>query len=165
MTHTILFLHSVGDQPDRWTEVINHLPAHVTPLLANVTGPEGLGNVEKLLDKHEARQVDVVADGTGAVTALQLVGNGRVDKLVLLNPTLGLDRIRQVLAWTPKFLLRRRGIDKDEAMATLAEVPKFSNPTLVLGGNADFVPDHADVRDLPDHASGLVAVALEFFDS
>lgn len=151
MTRNVVFLHTAGTQPDSWVGVVNALPPGVTPWLPNVSTGDldsQFADVEKLLDRNELRDVALVAFGTGAPAAVLLAARQphRVDSLVLASPLLHVDPDRtqamaRALKWVPGFLLKRRGMDKREMLARLAEGPvhepvaalaEITAPTLLL---------------------------------
>ena len=163
MTRDVVFLHSAGRQPDSLTGLVNALPGEVRPWLANLTGQsldEQLRTVESLLDKHELRDVDVVGFGTGAAVAVRLAARQphRIGRLVLVSPLLHADEkrvkaARRALKILPGVLLRRRGVDKQEAFARLEENPAAElagvrAPTLVLA-------DAATLRQAEQTRAGL----------
>ena len=151
MRTDIVFLHAAGTQPDSWTEVIRHLPAHVTPWLPNL-GPGTFNDhralVESYLDRNELRSVILVGHGMGALVAAAVAADQprRVTRLVLSQPQLHFDtgeikaRIRAFKV-LPKFLLKRAGFDKQAAIEGLEQareidlrddVAAITAPTLVL---------------------------------
>ncbi|MDR7330332.1 alpha/beta fold hydrolase [Corynebacterium guangdongense] len=147
----LLLLPDAGRQPDSLTGLVNALPGEITPWLVNLTGQSldgQLRTVESMLDKHELRDVDVIAFGTGAAVAVRLAARQphRIGRLVLVSPLLHADEkrvaaARRALKVLPGFLLRRRGVDKQEALARLEEDPAAElagvrAPTLVLADAA-----------------------------
>lgn len=151
MSRNVVFLHTAGTQPDSWVGVVNALPAEVTPWLPNLSTGDlnaQLAGVEKLLDRNELRDVALVAFGTGAPVAVLLAARQphRVNSLVLASPLLHVDpaRVRamtRAVKWTPGFVLKRRGMDKQDMLARLkdgpandpaAELAEVTAPTLLL---------------------------------
>ncbi len=147
----VLLLSDAGRMPDSLTGAVNALPDRLRPWLANLTGQsldEALHTVESLLDKQELRVVDVVGFGTGAAVAVRLAARQphRIGRLALVSPLLHADAkkveaARRALKVLPGFLLRRRGVDKRQALARLEEDPAaelagVTAPTLVLADAA-----------------------------
>lgn len=145
-TRHLVFVGPPGELPDSWTEVINELPPTVKAWLPRISG-DPVGTIEALLDKQELRKVDVVAYGAGALAACMFVARQphRVATVVLVDPELGMDErsqknARRALRWTPGFLLRRRGLDKQHLLDSLdkaaAEVASVAAPVIILGESA-----------------------------
>lgn len=162
-TRHIVFLGPPGELPDSWTGVINELPKNVKPWLPNLAGAP-VANIEALLDKQELRSVEIVAYGAGAVAASLFTARQphRVRALVLVDPVLGMDekaqkQARRTLRFLPGFLLRRRGLDKQELIAGIdsaaAEVRGITAPVTVVG-QGDQAQAAAEVLGVSTQAGG-----------
>ncbi len=181
-TVDVVFLHPAGRQPDSWTGVVRSLPAEVKPWLPNL-GRGGVEEqraaVESFLDRNELRRVVLVGHAMGAVTAVAVAAAQpqRVTGLVLSQPQLFFDpaRIRgqiRAMKFLPRFLLRRLGVDKASAIASLEQVARvdlrekaaaITAPTLILATtteqvslkaaeqSAELIPD-AVVKKVPGMA-------------
>lgn len=129
MSTNLVLLHPMGRMPDTYTGVVQELPADVTPWLPNLSVgsiDDQCRTLEDYLDRHELRSVILFGHGTGALVAAQfaLAQPNRVTRLLLSDAPLRTDEKTintqmKALRLIPRFLLRRRGIDKDEAMESL----------------------------------------------
>lgn len=139
----VVFIGAPGDLPDVWTEVINHLPATTRGWPVANTG-QPVDNLEQVLDKQELRDVAIVAAAGGAVPASLFAARQpqRVNKLVLVNPILGLDAktistTRKMLRFLPNFLFKRRGTSKKEVIDGMVraheELKGVAAPVVVYG--------------------------------
>lgn len=148
----IVFVATAGRMPDTWTEVVRALPADFTPGLPNlaVTG------LEQYLDRQELRRVVLVGHGTGALAALALARTQpqRVSHLVLaeIPDTAPTARAVRLL---PRFLLRRRGVDKQAMLDSLATAADLDAPVPTLVTGATYTSD----------AAGFVAEIREFLSA
>lgn len=122
LANNVVFIGAPGDLPDVWTDVINHLPAGVKAWPVSNSG-KPVENMEQVLDKQELRKVTVVALAGGAVPATLFAARQpqRVQKLVLVDPILGLDKktistTRKMMRWIPGFMFKRRGTTKKEVI-------------------------------------------------
>ncbi|RNE49906.1 alpha/beta fold hydrolase [Corynebacterium alimapuense] len=125
----LVLLHPAGRMPDTFTGVVRTLPPEIKSWLPNL----GIGSLssqqqtaEEFLDRNELRRVILAGHGTGAqiAAAISLAQPKRVSHLVLSQPQLRVDEKEldtqlKAMKLVPKFLLRRRGIDKGELMASL----------------------------------------------
>lgn len=148
----VVLLHPAGRMPDTWTEVVRALPADWKPWLPNLgTGSPALQRVvaEQYLDRQELRKVVLVGHGTGALVAAGIAQDQphRVSHVVLSGLPKPEEAHLKAAKLLPKFLLRRRGVDKRALVDSLTEarelhVDAISAPTLLLGApGADYLAD------------------------
>lgn len=161
---TLVLLHPAGRMPDSYTGVVQALPAGITPKLPHLdpgTPAEQQRAVESFLDKNELRRVALAGHGTGALVAagLAVAQPTRVSHLILSEPILAVDEemVRaqlRAMKLVPKFLFRRRGMDKDQALAALesargtdlrAAVAGLDIPVLVFTSTTSPLSDAATV--------------------
>lgn len=161
---TLVLLHPAGRMPDSFTGVVQALPAGITPKLPHLgpgTPAEQQRAVEAFLDRNELRRVALAGHGTGALVAagLAVAQPTRVSHLILSEPILAVDEeiVRaqlRAMKLVPKFLFRRRGMDKDQALAALesargtdlrAAVAGLDIPVLVFTSTTSPLSDAATV--------------------
>lgn len=161
---TLVLLHPAGRMPDSYTGVVQALPAGITPKLPHLgpgTPAEQQRAVEAFLDRNELRRVALAGHGTGALVAagLAVAQPTRVSHLILSEPILAVDEemVRaqlRAMKLVPKFLFRRRGMDKDQALAALesargtdlrAAVAGLDIPVLVFTSTTSPLSDAATV--------------------
>lgn len=128
MTENLVLLPGLGQLPEIWTGVINQLPHGLRPKLPMVQGnlDVQVAQLQDYLQKHELTRFYLGGHGTGAMVAVQFAAAAphRVSGLVLSDPQLKPDetRLRQTrtaLKMVPKFLMKRRGMNKDELLGQL----------------------------------------------
>lgn len=158
----VVFLHSAGQMPDTWTGVVRSLPADWKPWLPNL----GAGSpaqqrliAEQYLDRQELRKVVLVGHGTGALVAAGVAKEQphRVSHVVLSGLPRPEESHVKAARLLPKFLLRRRGVDKGAFVESLTEareldVASLTAPTLLL--------DDADHLTDPDRFVAEIAAFL-----
>ncbi|GAB2510618.1 Haloalkane dehalogenase [Corynebacterium atrinae] len=135
MNTNLVLVHPAGLMPDTFTGIVQELPADVKPWLPNLAVGsinDQCRTLEDYLDRHELRSVILFGHGTGALVAAQLAlaQPNRVSRLLLSDAPLRTDEKTinaqmKALRLIPRFLLRRRGIDKDEAMESLESLRDF----------------------------------------
>ncbi|WP_018297280.1 alpha/beta fold hydrolase [Corynebacterium lubricantis] len=146
----VVFLGSAGQLADSWAGVVGHLTEKpYIPVLEGNSFHQRADALEDYLDKHELRRPTLVGHGIGAMTALQVAARRPVERLVLSNPQLTLDKNavdkqKKALKWVPKFMLKSVGADKEQFRAALDEAGQIDlrreamlveAPTLVLGAD------------------------------
>ncbi|MGP6174676.1 alpha/beta fold hydrolase [Corynebacterium sp. A21] len=143
MTENLILLSGAGQLPEVWTEVVNQLPAGVKPRLPLLSGgfPEQLEGLRDHLQRHEIGYCYLGGHGQGAMLALRFAATypSRVRGLVLADPMLRLGekelkQTRSALKLMPKFLLRRRGLDKEALLGQLDDAA-----SLDLGGDLEAI--------------------------
>lgn len=157
----IVLLHPAGLMPDTWTGVVRSLPAGWKPWLPNL----GAGSpaeqrlaAEQYLDRQELRKVVLVGQGTGALVAADIAKDQphRFSHVVLVGLPRPEEAHVKAAKLLPKFLLRRRGVDKDALVDSMTaardfDVAAIPAPTLLL--------DDIDHRTDP---AGFVARIADF---
>lgn len=138
MTETthVVFLHSAGQMPDVWAPVVNVLPAGWKPWLPNLA----LETVEQYLDKQELRDVVLVGHGTGALSAVEVA---RTQPHRVSHLAVSAVPDTRMLTRLPAWLLRRRGVDKQELLATAAALRDLDVPVPAVRVAADPAADPA----------------------
>lgn len=163
-TTTLVLLHPAGRMPDTFTGVVQALPAGITPKLPNLgtgTPAEQQQAAETFLDRNELRRVALAGHGTGALVAagLAVAQPRRVSHLILSEPVLAVDEEMvsaqlRAMKLVPKFLFRRHGMDKDQALASLESargtdlrgaVESLDIPVLVFTSTTSPLRDAASV--------------------
>ncbi|MGD7001506.1 alpha/beta fold hydrolase [Corynebacterium halotolerans] len=128
MTENLVLVPGAGQLPEVWTGVINQLPHGVVPKLPTLRGglDEQVEQLQDYLQKHELTSFYLGGHAVGAMVAVRFAAAfpKRVRGLVLSDPQLRLDetqlkQTRSALKFLPKFLLRRRGLDKAELLHQL----------------------------------------------
>jgi pimeloyl-ACP methyl ester carboxylesterase len=157
----IVLLHPAGMMPDTWTGVVRALPTGWKPWLPNlgaVSPVEQRRVAEQYLDKQELRKVVLVGQGTGALVAAGIAKTQphRVSHVVLAGLPRPEEAHVRAVKLLPRFLLRRRGVDKDALVDSVAaardlDVAGITVPTLLL--------DDTDHRTDP---AGFVARIADF---
>lgn len=156
----VVLLHPAGLMPDTWTGVVRALPADWKPWLPNL-GPGSPAQqrraAEQYLDRQELRKVVLVGHGTGALVAAGIAGDQphRVTHVVLSGLPRPEESHVKAARLLPRFLLRRRGVDKDALLASLDEargldVADIAAPTLLL--------------DAPDYSADPARFVAEISD-
>lgn len=148
----IVLLHPAGLMPDTWTDVVRSLPADWKPWLPHLgAGPPAQQRVvtEQYLDRQELRRVVLVGHGTGALVAAGIAKQQphRVSHVVLSGLPRPEESHVKAAKLLPKFLLRRRGVDKGALVDSLAEardldLAGITAPTLLID-DADYSADPA----------------------
>ncbi|QGU05591.1 alpha/beta fold hydrolase [Corynebacterium comes] len=146
----VVLLHPAGLMPDTWTGVVRALPADWKPWLPNLgTGSPAQQRIvaEQYLDRQELRKVVLVGHGTGALVAAGIAKDQphRVSHVVLSGLPRPEESHVKAAKLLPKFLLRRRGVDKGALVESLTEarnldVAGIAAPTLLLD-DADHLTD------------------------
>lgn len=174
MVTNLVLLHPARRMPDTFTGVVQTLPAGIKPWLPNLGSgsvSEQQHIVESYLDRNELRTVVLAGHGTGALVAasLAVAQPQRVSHLILSQPQLSLDEAQltaqiRALKMLPKFLLRRRGIDKDASIKVLEsvrgvdiaeQVAALTQPILVL--------DTEDAKPVPGATTVTVERSANFW--
>lgn len=128
MPDTLVLLSGPGQLPEVWTGVVNELPHGVTPKLPATEGTldQQLLQLHDYLQKRELTSFYLGGHGMGSMVAVKFAAANplTVRGLVLSDPQLRVDRTqlkqaRTGLRLVPKFLLRRRGADKDDLLRQL----------------------------------------------
>lgn len=153
MVNNIVFISQPEELADAYTDVVNSLPGdlelrpRIIPWSGGLTGSQM--EVEKTLDKHELRQVTLVAGGYAAHVALMVAASQppRINRVILVSPTVKFDsktakRLTSILKFTPGFMFKNRNkadlieeIKQGASEDHVTEYAKVTTPTLII--NAD----------------------------
>ncbi|MCS5479694.1 alpha/beta hydrolase [Corynebacterium sp. YIM 101645] len=138
----IVLLHPAGLMPDTWTGVVRALPSGWKAWLPNLGSGSPVEQrlaAEQYLDRQELRKVVLVGQGTGALVAAGIAKEQphRVSHVVLAGLPRPEETHVRAVKLLPRFLLRRRGVDKDALVESVAaardlDVAAITAPTLLL---------------------------------
>lgn len=179
----MILLGAPGDLPDEWSGVINALPAEISARPVANTG-QPLELIEETLDKHELRNVDIVAYSGGAIVAGLFAARQpqRVGRLILVDPVVGLDErsiraARTIFRFIPNFMFKRKGTTKKQTIEQMErasmELSKVQAKIITFGNSAQArkateffgaasAGNAVDYREEPEQFVALIQQGLSF---